>query len=64
MEAASAGLCALCKHGRQLLNARGSVFQHCERARNDDAFPAYPPLPVRACAGYEEAPESSDTPDQ
>ncbi|MCS5636760.1 MAG: hypothetical protein NZ990_09600 [Myxococcota bacterium] len=64
MEPPASGLCAHCKHGRLLRNPRGSVFQRCERASSDGDFPAYPPLPVRACAGYEEAPKSPDAPEQ
>ena len=64
MEPTASGLCALCAHGREQRNARGSVFQRCERARSDAGFPAYAPLPVHACAGYEEAPKNPDTPDQ
>lgn len=61
MEPLGSGLCAHCKHGRQLRNPRGSVFQRCELASSNDAYPAYPPLPVRTCAGYEEALKSPDT---
>jgi hypothetical protein len=53
---ASAGLCATCIHARLIVNARGSRFVLCGRSRTDPRFPRYPPLPVRACAGFEPAP--------
>jgi uncharacterized protein YciI len=34
---------------------RGTTFFRCGRAAFDPRFPRYPPLPVRSCAGYEEA---------
>ncbi len=54
MDLVGAGLCATCQHGRRVRNPRGSVFQRCERARNDKDYLAYPPLPVRICQGYAE----------
>jgi hypothetical protein len=51
-----AGLCATCVHLR-LLAAR-SVFVFCGRSETDPAFPRYPPLPVRVCAGWRRAEES------
>jgi hypothetical protein len=45
------GLCASCEHLR-LLASRRSVFVRCGLAAVDPRFPKYPPLPVRACAGY------------
>lgn len=50
---AGAGLCGRCRHAEIVRSARGSLFLRCGRARTDPAFPKYPPLPVRACAGYE-----------
>ena len=47
------GLCASCAHHRRIESDRGSVFWLCERSASDPRFPKYPPLPVRACAGYE-----------
>ena len=54
MDPIGAGLCANCQHGRRVSNPRGSVFQRCERAQNEEGYLAYPPLPVQACHGYEE----------
>lgn len=51
-EVAKVGLCATCRHARRIESARGSVFWLCELSRTDPRFPKYPPLPVRACAGY------------
>ena len=48
------GLCAGCKHGRTIRNARGGHFQFCARAKSDPLFSPYPPLPVRVCEGHEE----------
>jgi hypothetical protein len=45
------GLCATCEHLR-LLASRRSVFVRCGLAAVDARFPKYPPLPVRACGGY------------
>jgi hypothetical protein len=49
----SDGLCATCRHARQVTNDRGSVFVMCERSKTDVRFPRYPRLPVQQCAGYE-----------
>ena len=48
-----AGLCASCQHARQLSTQRGSTFWLCERGASDPAYPRYPPLPVRECAGWD-----------
>lgn len=50
---AELGLCADCRHRREQASRRGSVFQRCARADEDDRFPRYPPLPVRRCPGHE-----------
>jgi hypothetical protein len=50
------GLCADCRWARTATNRRGSTFYRCLRAETDDRFTRYPPLPVRACPGYEAAP--------
>ncbi|MDQ3129096.1 MAG: hypothetical protein M3Q66_11680 [Chloroflexota bacterium] len=50
----SAGLCAACVHARLVVSGRGSRFVLCERSRTDPRFPRYPPLPVRACSGFEQ----------
>lgn len=46
------GLCVGCRHARRLVSTRGSVFYRCRRAQHDARYPDYPPLPVRACAGF------------
>jgi hypothetical protein len=48
------GLCATCRHAAVIVSDRGSRFYRCERAKTDPRFPRYPPLPVRACIGYDE----------
>ena len=47
------GLCADCRHHREVPNTRGSVFHLCERSRREPSYPRYPRLPVLACRGYE-----------
>jgi len=47
------GLCADCRHARIVTSDRDARFWLCERSRTDPAFPRFPPLPVRACTGYE-----------
>ncbi len=53
------GLCFDCRSAQKLTSAKGSSFYRCVRARSDPAFRDYPPLPVRACSGFEvvEAPD-------
>jgi hypothetical protein len=48
-----AGLCADCRHAREVPAARGSIFLKCERSVDDQRFPKYPSLPVIVCVGYE-----------
>ncbi len=50
---ASAGLCDACRHQKLVPNTRGSVFSLCLRSRDDPAYLRYPPLPVRACPGFQ-----------
>ncbi|HTC77681.1 MAG TPA: hypothetical protein VK657_03650 [Terriglobales bacterium] len=50
---AQVGLCASCRHSRQMTSDRGSVFWFCELSATDPRFPKYPRLPVLSCAGYE-----------
>jgi hypothetical protein len=47
-----AGLCDRCRHQRLVRNTRGSTFSLCELSRTDPAFPRYPRLPVKSCAGF------------
>ncbi|HMC57703.1 MAG TPA: hypothetical protein VKJ01_00795, partial [Candidatus Solibacter sp.] len=54
-ERAYAGLCADCRWARVVRSDRGTVFYQCGKSFEDSRFPKYPPLPVRACAGYEPA---------
>lgn len=50
------GLCATCVH-LELVGSKRSVFVRCALSDEDPRFPRYPPLPVRACAGYEKQEE-------
>jgi hypothetical protein len=52
-ERSRVGLCAGCAHARRIVSAKGSSFWLCERAQTDPSFAKYPPLPVRACRGFE-----------
>jgi hypothetical protein len=47
------GLCAACRFARVQESVKGSVFWRCSRAAADPRFRPYPPLPVRACPGFE-----------
>jgi len=47
------GLCGRCRHQRLVVNRRGSRFYLCERSKDDDRFPRYPPVPVLRCPGFE-----------
>lgn len=49
------GLCSRCRHAVRQESARGSAFWRCRRAETDPGFRRYPPLPVRACRGFEAA---------
>jgi hypothetical protein len=49
----AAGLCRMCRYGRNVSSSRGSHFLLCERSRTDERFPRYPSLPVRRCSGFE-----------
>jgi hypothetical protein len=57
---AAFGLCDTCRHQRLVPTGRGSLFTMCLKSREDPAFPKYPRVPVRACAGYEK--RSSESP--
>lgn len=47
-------LCDDCVHQKLVRTGRGSTFSMCLRHRTEpDRFRKYPPLPVRACPGYE-----------
>jgi hypothetical protein len=48
-----AGLCDTCRHQQVVTTRRGSRFSLCRRSKTDPAYPKYPRLPVRECAGYE-----------
>jgi hypothetical protein len=54
------GLCATCRHHRQISSRRGSVFWLCRKAEEDPRFPKYPTLPVLQCPGFEPAGASSE----
>ncbi len=47
------GLCGRCLH-RRLVETGRSVFYLCQRSFTDPSYRKYPPLPVRACPGFEE----------
>lgn len=41
----------------RLVPAPRTTFVMCTRGLTDPAYPKYPPLPVRACAGVEPRPK-------
>jgi hypothetical protein len=47
-----AGLCADCRHARQVRSSHDSVFYLCEYSNVDARFPKYPRLPVLACEAH------------
>ncbi len=49
------GLCAQCRHAREITSDGGSVFRMCELSFVDPRFAKYPPLPVLDCSGYVDA---------
>lgn len=55
-----AGLCASCRYAERVVSGRGSVYLRCGRSRTDSRYAKYPPLPVRACPGYEKRDPLSD----
>jgi hypothetical protein len=52
-QAPPAGLCDSCRHQQVVTTRRGSRFSLCRRSKTDPAYPKYPRLPVRRCAGFE-----------
>jgi len=61
IEASTLGLCANCRHARQIESAKGSQFLLCQLSQSDPNFRKYPRLPVLRCSGYEPDPGSSST---
>jgi hypothetical protein len=54
MDAVDPGLCGSCRHARVIVSGKGARFYQCTLARVDSRFKKYPPLPVRACVGFEQ----------
>ena len=48
----NAGLCAQCRHSREITSDRGSAFLRCELSFSDPHFAKYPALPVLVCSGF------------
>jgi len=46
------GLCSDCAHCRQVQGKGAELFYLCGLSSSDPAYPKYPRLPVRQCAGY------------
>ena len=54
MSRVTAGLCDSCAHQKLIATTRGSSFSMCLRHRTEpERYRKYPPLPVRACGGYD-----------
>lgn len=49
------GICAACKHVRELETKIGATIYMCQLAAKDERFRKFPPLPLLACPGYEKA---------
>jgi hypothetical protein len=49
------GLCARCRHKKEIRSDRGSLFLMCMRSFREPEYPKYPALPVLRCAGFEDA---------
>jgi hypothetical protein len=54
MNAAEIGLCARCRHSKEIRTDRGSSFIMCLRSFREPEYLKYPRLPVLRCAGFEE----------
>jgi len=52
------GLCADCIHARLIESAKGSQFLLCQLSQSDPTFAKYPRLPILACPGYYQKPQS------
>jgi hypothetical protein len=50
------GLCCDCRQASVQRSARGSAFWRCRLSDANPEFMRYPPLPVRACQGFESEP--------
>jgi phosphinothricin acetyltransferase len=46
------GLCSSCANQKLVRSGRGSTFSMCLLHKTDPAYPKYPRLPVKSCAGY------------
>jgi hypothetical protein len=57
-ERARAGLCAICRHAKTIVSAKGSRFTLCNKSQADPSFPKYPRLPVVQCSGYQTKPDA------
>jgi len=53
------GLCATCRHAREIVSPRGSRFLLCQLALTNPAYRKYPHLPVLYCAGHEQKDQPS-----
>ncbi|MSQ48265.1 MAG: hypothetical protein EXR78_07745 [Deltaproteobacteria bacterium] len=53
------GLCATCRHKREVVSGKGSRFLYCVRAETEAEYRKYPPLPVLHCPGYDISPSST-----
>jgi hypothetical protein len=52
-------LCETCSHVREVVSGTGSRFLLCRLSQADRRFSKYPPQPVIACEGFEDAKCSS-----
>lgn len=59
MNAVTQGLCAACRHRREIRSDRGSLFVLCLRSRTEPFYERYPRLPVWSCPGFDPVPEEA-----
>lgn len=57
MERTRVGLCAGCRHVKELATKIGATIYQCRLAAKDARFRKFPPLPMLACPGFEKGPE-------
>jgi len=46
-------LCQTCASMREIVTPKGSRFLLCQLAKDDPAYPKYPPQPIVRCDGYQ-----------
>jgi hypothetical protein len=55
------GLCATCRHLREIVSGKGARFLYCLLSETDERYPKYPRIPVLQCSGYCARPPAPST---